>query len=175
MKSFCYNTSHLTLLYKYRTTRILFMTLFCFVILLQSVSWLIVWMNGTVASVMDMVFVGVTLIVSLIQFISHSWLYAYNNRIIREVETNGSAVGLMSAINFNDKTSFGNGLIVFCRILTVVFAIFVGIAMFNFVQDFLNWGKVMLKIPALVMLVVISLNLSGMLRFNKLVLSDKVK
>lgn len=173
MKSFCYNTSHLTLLHKYKTTRILFMTLFCFVILLQSISWLIVWMDGAVASTMDMVFVGVTLIISFIQFIVHAWLYAYNNRIIKEVKTNGSAVGLMSAIKFNDKTSFGNGLIVFCRILTVVFTVFVGIAMFNFVENFLNWGKVLLKIPALVMLVVMSLNLSGMLRFNKLVLENK--
>lgn len=173
MKEFQYNRSHLNLLYKYRTTRLLFMTLFCFVILFQSVAWLIVWMNEIEASVMDMTFVGVTLGLSLFEFISHAWLYTYNNRVIAEIEQNGTATGYVSRLTVNEKSTFANILLVLCRIITVVFTIFVGICIFNFVENFVNWGKILLKIPALVMVVVAFLNLSGILRFNQLLSHQK--
>lgn len=168
MKEFQYNRSHLDLLHKYRITRLLFMTLFCFVIIFQSVSWLVVWMGDIEVSVTDMVFVGVTLGLSLVEFICHAWLYAYNNRVIAEVEQNGSATGYVSRLAVNESSTLANALLVFCRVITVLFTIFVGICIFNFVDNVLNWGRILLKIPALVLVVVGFLNLSGTLRYNKL-------
>lgn len=173
MKEFHYDARHLKLLYKYRTTRTLFMTLFCFVILFQSVSWLVVWMSDGEVSTMDMWFVGVTLAFSLIQFICHTWLYSYNNRIISQIEQVGSAEGFVSKLSVNEKSTFSNMLMILCRIICVLFAVFVGICIFSFIDNFMNWGKILLKIPALVMLLVAFLNLSGVLRFNQLLANQK--
>lgn len=172
MKSFKYDSRHLKLMYKYRTMRILFMTLFCFVILFQSVAWLMVWMGDEPISTMDMIFVGATLLLSLTEFICHAWLYYYNNRLIASVEQTGLAEGFVSVISANES-ALSRILLGFCRLLVIVFAVFVGICVFSFVDNIINWGEILLKIPALVMLLVAFLNLSGIIRYNQLLVVEK--
>lgn len=169
MEQFVYSSIHLPALKKYGITKILFTLLGCLVLLLQSITWLIVWLKGVDVSTSDLVFVTITL-VSALFFTGSQIFFAIRNKNIREtIKYQGSFQTFRPKLKFSNKASIGGGLVVFCRIIAVVFVILLGVLMANFILDYLNWGKVILKTPIMVLIAVWFLNTSAELRFQTMI------
>lgn len=166
MREYCYNSKHLNLLNKYSRVKLLFIFMFCLVILLQAITWLLVWGKDIAISTSDMIFVGVTLVGALSLVFSQMVMYRMNANIIKNVKSNGEFKASVSKVRFSNKSSWAWGYVVLTRILCLVFIILLGITVFNFIQNYVNWGKIILKMPLTLFLAVGFLNLSAILRFQ---------
>jgi len=169
MEKFVYSPVHLPALKKYGVLKILFALLGCFVLLLQSLAWLIVWNKNIEVDVTNMVFVGITLIASLFFVMSQVFFSIRNRKMIETIMAKGSFETTRTKMKFANKASIGGGLVVFARIMAVLFVILLGILIVSFIQNYLNWGKIILKMPFMVFCAVGFLNLSAELRFQKIV------
>ena len=121
----------------------------------------------------NMVFVTITLIFSLFFIAGQVFFSVRNRKIINAVKRDGKFETVRSKLRFSDKASFAGGLVLFCRILAVLFVILLGILVVSFIQQYLNWGKIILKMPFMVLCAVGFLNTSAELRFQTMV--DKCK
>lgn len=166
MKQYVYTSAHSTTLNKYRTIKILFLVLGCLVLLLQSICWLIVWGKNMPVSTSDMVFVTITLVASFLFILAQLFFAVRNNQIIRAVRENGECQNVRLGAKFFRQRTFAHGLVILSRIISIVFVLLLGILIVNFIQDYLNWGKVILKLPLMVLLVVEVLNMTAEIRYQ---------
>jgi hypothetical protein len=175
MEKYVYTTVHLPALKKYGVMKICFLILGCLVLLLQSIAWLVVWNKGIDISVTNMVFVGITLTGTLFFVASQVFFGTRNRKIMAIIKRDGLFNTTRMKLKFSNKASLGGALVVFCRIISVLFVILLGILIVSFIQNYLNWGKIILKMPFMVFCAVGFLNVSAELRFQTLVEEAKNK
>ena len=168
MEQFIYTSKHMGALKKYNFMKTLFVLLGCLVVLLQSIAWLVVWMRDMATSTSDMFFVGITLISALYFTMSQVFFLARNNKIIKIVSSGNQFITSRVKMKFSNKSSFAGALVVLCKILAVLFVILLGIVIVSFVQNYVNWGKVILKMPFMVFCAIGFLNLSAELSYQKM-------
>lgn len=173
MKQYVYTADTLPELKKYGIARILFLLLGCLVLLLQSLSWLVVWLKDMEITVSDMAFVGITLVASLSFVMSQSVWAIRNKKIIKAIKNNGSFTTKRLNVRVSDKSSFAGALVLLCRIIAIVCVILLGILIVSFIQNYLNWGRIILKMPLMVYLTIGFLNVSSELRFQKMIEKSK--
>ncbi|MFQ6724316.1 MAG: hypothetical protein ACLRFE_03165 [Clostridia bacterium] len=174
MVKYVYTAEHLPVLRKYAIMKVMFLLLGCLVLLLQSIAWLVVWFKDIEVSTSNMWFVTITLVFTL-SFVASQMFWAIRNRKIMKTVKNGDVFPTKRVkMKFSDKHSFAGALIVFARIMAVLFVILLGILIVNFVQDYLNWGKIILKMPFMVLCAVMFLNASAELRYQTLIENAKV-
>ena len=166
MTKFEYKSAHLKILNKYSTAKLLSLLLGCLTLLLQSIAWLLVWFNDKPVTTSDMVFVTITIVGALSFICAQFFYYMRNKRIIKAVKQHGSAQAIRSKLRYSDKGSWAGGLVVFYRVLGILFVILLGILVVSFIQNYLNWGKIILKMPFMVYCTVGFLNSSVDFRFN---------
>lgn len=164
MKLYTYTRAHVKALDRYRTIKLLFLLLGCLTLLLQSICWLIVWNKGISVSTTDMVFVTITLIAAFLFVLSQLFFAVRNNKIIKEIDQTGECRYPRYGESFFRKRTIASGLALFMRIISVVFLILLGILIINFIRDYLNWGKVILKLPLMMLIVVEVVNISAEIR-----------
>ena len=153
--------------------KILFLLLGCLVLLLQSISWLVVWMKDIPVSLTSKIFVTITLFTSL-SFVASQYIFLIRNKKIRkEVKEHGKFVGSRLKLKFSNKASWAGAFVVFFRILAIVFVILLGILIVSFIQNYLNWGKIILKMPLMVLLAIQFLHLSAEVRYQIMLEKDK--
>lgn len=169
MEQFVYTKKHLDALKIYKAMKITFMLLTCLVLLLQSIAWIIVWVRDMAVSVSDMWFVGITLICSLYFLGSQIFFMIHNRKITKAVKFQGEFKTMRLKLRFSNKSSWAGGLVVFCRIIAIVFVVLLAALIGSFVQNYLNWGKVILKMPLMVLLAVGFLNISAELRYQTMI------
>jgi hypothetical protein len=173
MEHYTYTYGHLNALKKYRQMKILFLTLSCLVVLLQSISWLVVWCKDIEISTSNMVFVTITLIASILFMFSQVFFLFRNKKIMREIEIEGKFETVRLGLRFSNKASWAGAFVFLIKILALLFVVLLGLLIVNFVQDYLNWGKIILKVPFMVFLAVGFLNTSAELKFQTMI--EKVK
>lgn len=173
MEQYVYNSNHLPALKKYGFMKMLFLLLGSLTLLLQSFAWLIVWMRDMPISKSDMWFVAITLISAFYFIAAQCFFLARNRKIINMVNAGGTFVGRRTKIRFSNKASLGGAIALFCRILAILFVVLLGVLIVSFVQNYLNWGKVILKMPLMVFLAVSFLHTSAEVRFQALVEKSK--
>lgn len=166
MEDFVYTTKHLPVLKKYGTMRILFLLLGCLVILLQSITWLIVWYKDMTITAMDMAFVGVTLTLCLFFIASQVFLAGINARTISGIKINGLCAGKKPKAPKN--VSVAGGFRILIHFITILFVVLLGVLIVSFVQNYLNWGEVILKMPFMVYCSVSLLNVSANTKYKSL-------
>ena len=169
MERFVFSSVHLPALKKYGFMKLLFTLLGCLVLLLQSIAWLVVWLKDVDVSTSDLVFVTVTLVCALLFTISQLFFAIRSKKIRDTINSQGSFETFRPKLKFSEKSSVGGGLVVLCRIIAIVFVILLGVLMVNFILDYLNWGKVILKTPIMVLLAVWFLNTSAELKFQAII------
>ena len=169
MERFIYTPAHLPALKRYGTMKILFSFLGCLVLLLQSIAWLVVWTRDMEIDTTNMVFVTITLVCSLFFVMGQVFFSVRNRKIIAAIKRDGKFETIRSKLRFSNKGSFAGALVVFCRFLAVLFVILLGILVVSFIQQYLNWGKIILKMPFMVLCAVGFLNTSAELRFQSMV------
>lgn len=173
MEKYIYTKEHIPTLKKYCTAKIVFLLLGCLVLLLQSISWLVVWLKDIDISISSMVFVGITLVFAL-SFVGSQFFFAVRTKnIIKLINSEGKFITMRIRRGFSDKTSWGGALTVLARVIAVLFVIFLGILIVSFVQNYLNWGKIILKMPLMVFCAVWFLNMSAELRFQSMIETAK--
>ena len=118
---------------------------------------------------MNMVFVTITLIFSLFFVMGQIFFAIRNHKMIATINKEGSVTTIRSKLRFSNKASFAGGLVLFCKFLAVLFVILLGILIVSFIQQYLNWGKIILKMPFMVLCAVGFLNTSAELRFHAMV------
>lgn len=168
MEQFIYTSKHMGALKKYNFMKTLFVLLGCLVILLQSIAWLVVWMRDMTTTTSDMIFVGVTLISALYFTMSQVFFWVRNNKIIKSVQEGKQFITSRVKMKFSNKSSFAGALVALSKILAVLFVILLGIMIASFVQNYVNWGKVILKMPFMVFCAIGFLNLSAELNYQKM-------
>jgi len=166
MEDFVYTSVHLKTLKKYAFFKLLFMLLGCLVLLLQSLTWLVVWVKDKPATTTDMVFVAVTIVGSFMFIATQFFFFNRNRNMINIIRQHGSLTIRRTKLRFSNKHSWAGGLVVFYRILTLVFIILLGIGVYSFIKNYVNWGKVILKMPFMIYCAVTALNRSSDLRFQ---------
>lgn len=169
MEKYVYTDKHLPAFKKYGMMKILFLLLGCLVLLLQSIAWLVVWNKDIDVNVTNMVFVAITLIFSLYFVASQVFFAIRNRKIMCIIRNNGKFTTKRIKLKFSNKASLGGALIVFARIIALLFVILLGILIVSFIQNYLNWGKIILKMPLMVLCAVQFLNLSAELRFQTVI------
>ena len=173
IENYEYTSDQIGELKKYRVMKVLFLLLGCLVLLLQSISWLVVWMKDIPVSTTSMVFVTITLVATFF-FITSQWFFLIRNKKIRKtVKEEGRYVGQRLKLRFSNKSSWAGAFVVFFRIIAVVFVLLLGILIVSFIQNYLNWGKVILKMPLMVLLAVQFLSLSAEIRYQTMLEKDK--
>ena len=177
MEDFEYRPAHIKALKKYETTKLVFMLLGCLTLLLQSIAWLVVWFKDKPITTSDMVFVAITLAGTLMFIGSQFFYYKRNRQMIKIIKQYGSLTMKRSKMRFSNKNSVAGGLVVFYRIVAVLFVILLGILIVSFIQNYLNWGKIILKMPFMVYCAVGFLNRSADFRFNIMIekISENLK
>ena len=173
MEYYTYTHEHLKALKKYGMMKMLFLFLSCLVVLLQSISWLIVWWKDFEVSTSSMVFVTITLVASILFMFSQVFFMIRNRKIMNTIELEGKYESVRLKVKFSNKASWAGALVFLVRILALLFVVLLGILIVNFVQDYLNWGKIILKVPFMVFLAVGFLNTSAELKFQTIV--EKMK
>lgn len=166
MEQFVYTKNHIDAIKKYKTMRVLFLALGCFVLALQSITWLVVWLRDVPVKISDMWFVGITLVYSLYFVASQIFFIVHSRRIMAIVAKDGSYTTRRVKLRFSDKSTIGGAIAVFCKILAVIFVFVLGVMIFNFITDFVNWGKVILKTPLVVLCAIEFLNLSAEISYQ---------
>ncbi|MBQ8522582.1 MAG: hypothetical protein IJ458_02820 [Clostridia bacterium] len=169
MERYIYTKDHLPALKKYGIMKIMFLLLGCLVLLLQSIAWLVVWFKDIEISVTNMVFVGITLVFTLFFVASQTFWAIRNRKIMDTIKRDGSFATMRLKMKFSNKASWGGGLVVLCRIIAILFVILLGILIVSFIQNYLNWGKIILKMPFMVYCAVGFLNASAELRYQTMV------
>jgi hypothetical protein len=169
MERFIYTPAHLPALKKYGTMKILFALLGSLVLLLQSIAWLVVWTKDIKVDTISLAFVTITLIGSLFFVMGQVFFAIRNRKIISSVKTNGTFEITKIKFRYSNKSSFSGALVLFCRFLAILFVILLGILIVNFIQQYLNWGKIILKMPFMVLCAVGFLNTSAELKFQTMV------
>ncbi len=169
MEKFVYTHIHLPALKKYGTMKILFALLGCLVLLLQSIAWLVVWSRDMEIDTTNMVFVTITLVFSLFFVMGQVFFSVRNRKIMQTIQKDGACATFRTKLRFSNKASWAGGLVLFCRILAVLFVILLGILIVSFIQQYLNWGKIILKMPFMVLIAVGFLNTSAEFRFHSMV------
>ena len=168
MEQFVYTKNHLDALKKYKTMKVLFLALGCFVLALQSIIWLVVWVKDMPVKVSDMWFVGITL-VNALQFVTSQIFFIIHTRHIKiALNKQGTFTTRRVKLRFSDKSTFGGAVVVFSKILAVIFAFILGVMIFNFITDFVTWGKVILKTPLLVLCAIQMLHLSAEVNYQSM-------
>ncbi len=167
MKSVTYDKKHLSTLKEYCVIKLMFTFLISLVLLLQSAIWLIVWHRNKSFSISDMVVVAITLGCCISMIISQMTYYRYNRNIVKQINEEGK-FEIRRDINFrfNAKSGLSWGILLLFRIFTITIAILTGILVVEFVQDYLNWGEVILKMPILLLLLIAFMNTSASLRLR---------
>lgn len=168
MEKYIYTFKHLPALKKYGFMKVLFLLLGCLVLLLQSIAWLVVWNKNISIDITNMVFVTITLVFTIFFVLSQVFFALRNKKIIQIIEQKGSFESFRFKLRFSNKASFGGALVVLCRIIAILFIILLSILVVSFIQNYLNWGKIILKMPFMVLCVVGFLNLSAELRFQEM-------
>lgn len=174
MENYLYTSNHIGILKKYRSFKVIFLLLGCLVLLLQSISWLVVWNRDMAVSTSDKVFVTFTLMGAFSFIISQAYFIARNNKIMKIVKSGDNFQTRRITIKFSNKSSIGGAFVVFCRIIALVLVMLMGVMIASFVQNYLNWGKIILKMPFMVLIVVQILNLSAELKYQTMVEKAKV-
>ena len=169
MKEFVYTSAHINALKKYGVMKVLFLLLGCLVLLLQSIAWLIVWLKDIEISTSSMVFVTITLVATLYFIASQCFFAIRNIKIIRTINTNGEFRTRRIKFKFSNISSWAGGMVIVTRVIAIIFVILMAILTVNFLQNYLNWGKVILKVPFMMFCTVGFLNLSAELRFQTMV------
>lgn len=168
MEEVVYDKKHLLTLKRYGYAKIMFLLMGCLTLLLQSLAWVVVLFKEVPVSTSSKVFVTITQIGSLLFIISQFALAIRNKHIIKTIITSGKCTTRRLKVKVSNKASFAGGLLVLCRIIAVIFVILLGILVVNFLQNYLNWGKVILKMPIMILLAVEFLNSSAELKFKAL-------
>lgn len=169
MEKFIYTFKHLPTLKKNGVRKILFLLLGCLVLLLQSISWLVVWNKDIDIKVSDMVFVGITLISTFFFIMSEVFFAIRNVKVMNIIKRDQQFSTFRLKLRFSNKTSWGGALIFFSRFLAILFILLFGIMIVSFIQNYLNWGKIILKMPFMALCAVGFLNCSSELRFQSVV------
>ncbi|MBQ7880370.1 MAG: hypothetical protein IJ358_00815 [Clostridia bacterium] len=166
MESYTYTSAHLGVLKKYRVMKILFLLLGCLVLLLQSLAWLVVWVKDMPVSTSSKVFVTITLVFSFF-FIGSQFFFAMRNKnITKQVKEHGSFTTKRLKKGYANKASWSGGLVVLFRIIAIVFVILLAILTVSFIENYLNWGRIILKMPFMVLCTVQFLSLSAEFRYQ---------
>ena len=168
MEEFVYTKNHLDAVKKYRTTRMLFLLLGCFVLALQSIAWLVVWLKDIPVKISDMWFVGITLVYSLYFVASQAFLMSYTKKIMKTINNEGSFTTRRVKLRFSDKSTLAGAFVVFCKVLAVIFVVILGVMLYNFISNFVAWGKVVLKTPMVVLCSIEFLNMSSETSYQKM-------
>lgn len=169
MERFVYTSAHFGALKKYSIMKILFLILGCLVLLLQSITWLVVWLRDMAITTSDMVFVGLTLVFSLYFVASQVFFGVRSKKIVQAIKQDGLFATKRVKIKFSNKSSFGGALVLFARIIAILFVILLAILIVSFIQNYLNWGKIILKMPLMVFFAIMFLNYSAELRYQTLI------
>lgn len=173
IENYEYTSEQLDELKKYKIMKVLFLLLGCLVLLLQSISWLVVWMRDIPANLTNKIFVTVTLVSTFFFIASQCLFLVRNKRITNIVKTEGKYVGTRLKLRFSNKGSWAGAFVMFFRIISILFLVLLGILIVSFIQNYLNWGKVILKMPLMVLLAVQFLNLSAEIRYQTMLEKDK--
>ena len=173
IENYEYTSEQMDELKKYRVMKVLFLLLGCLVLLLQSISWLVVWIRDMPVDFTNKVFVTITLIGTFSFVISQSFLLVRNKNIRNIIEREGKYDGTRLKLRFSNKSSWGGAFAIFFRIIAIVFLILLGILIVSFIQNYLNWGKIILKTPLMVLMAVQFLNLSAEIRYQIMLEKDK--
>ena len=168
MEQFVYTKKHLDALKKYRVMKIMFLVLGCFVLALQSITWLTVWIKNVPVKVSDMWFVGITLVYSLYFVASQIFYIIHGRRIVNAVKKQGSFTTMRIKLRFSDKSTVAGAFAVFCKVLAVIFIFVLGVMIYNFVTDFVTWGKIVSKTPLIVLCAVKFLSLSEEISYQSI-------
>ena len=166
MEQFVYTKKHLDAVKKYKIMKIMFLALGCFVLALQSITWLVVWLKDVPVKISDMWFVGITLVYSLYFVASQIFFIIHSRRITAIIKKQGSFTTKRVKLRFSDKSTLAGAFSVFCKILAVIFVAVLGVMIFNFVTDFVAWGKVILKTPLVVLCAIEFLNLAAEISYQ---------
>ena len=168
MEKCIYTAEHIPVLKKYNFMNMLFLLLGCLVMLLQSIAWLVVWYKDMEINTLNMVFVTITLVFSLFFVMSQVFMYIRNKKIIKTINLYGSFETRRLKIKLSNKHSWGGALRVLCHIFAIIFVVILAAMMFSFVKNYVNWGKVILKVPFMIFCAVSMLNLSAELKIQSL-------
>ncbi len=169
MEQYIYTSKHLDALKKYGFMKILFLLLGCLVMLLQSIAWIIVWLKNIHISTTNMVFVTITLTFSFFFVASQLFFGIRNKRIIKTIKQEGSVTIARMKSKILKTSTLSSGIVLFARIIAILFVILLGILTVSFIQNYLEWGKIILKMPLLMFMAVGFLNWSAELRFQTMV------
>jgi len=117
-------------------------------------------------STSSMLFVGITLVASLYFVASQCFFAIRNKKVIKTIKEKGQFVTKRVNLKFSDKSSWAGAFVVFFRIIAILFVFLLGALIVSFVQNYLNWGKIILKMPFMVFCAVGFLNLSAEIRYQ---------
>jgi len=130
---------------------------------------LVVWVKDMHASVSDMWFVGITLVYSLYFVASQIFFILRGKYIVKKIKQDGQFTTMRVKMRFSDKSSFAGAVVVLCRIIAVLFVMLLAILTVSFIQNYLNWGKIILKMPIMVLIAVGFLSMSADLRYQAMI------
>ena len=109
-----------------------------------------------------------------LNFIASQFFFAIRNRkIIKTIKQKGDFTTHRISFKFSDKSSWAGGMVVLARIVAILFVVLLAILTGSFLQNYINWGKVILKMPFMMFCAVGFLNLSAELRYQTMI--EKVK
>lgn len=174
VEEYTYNAGHLNLLKKSGVLKLIFSFIFCLIIILQALAWLIVWSKDMSFTTTDTVFVAITILGCLAMLVSQIYFYRHNQTITEHVKIEGSYTTKRLKFKFSQKSSWSWGYLVLTNIITIVFVILLGIMVVNFIQNYVNWGRIILKMPLMLFLAVASLQVSANLRYESLLEKSKL-
>ena len=89
------------------------------------------------------------------------------------INKEGSFTTRRVKLRFSDKSTFAGAFTVFCKILAVIFVFILAAMLYNFVIDFVSWGKVILKTPIVVLCAIEFLNMSSEISYQAMI--EKIK
>jgi len=166
MEDFVYTSVHIKTLKKYGSSKLLFLLLGCLVLLLQSLAWILVWVRDMPSTTTDKVFVAVTILGSFMFISTQMFFFNRNRNMINIIKQQGSLIMKRTRIRFSNKNSLGGGIVVFYKVLAVIITVLLGISIVAFIQNYVNWGKIILKMPFIVYCAVGALNRTADIRFQ---------
>ena len=169
MINFVYTSAHMNVLKKYGTMKLLFLLLGCLIILFQSIAWLIVWARDMAVSNSDMIFVGITLLMSFGFMTSQLYFAVRNKKIINIIKNQGKFETKRLKVKFSDRATWAGAFVILVRVLLVLFVILLGVLLVVFIQNYLNWGKILLKMPLMVYFAIAFLDISAELRYQEMI------
>ena len=82
------------------------------------------------------------------------------------LDKNGSFTVKKYTVPYANKNSWAWGYVLLSRIIAVVCVILLGIMLVTFFQNYLNCGRIILKMPLMLYISMAFINLSGVLRFE---------